>query len=119
MRVGKIFCMAALLLTSPAFAHSGKAIYEQTCITCHGPGLLDAPKLGDKDAWAPRLAQGRAKLVEHADYGFNAMPAHGGNDDFSDKDVEVAVDYMVGQVGGFPVKNVATSPGAPPTTIAK
>jgi len=66
---------------------------------------MDAPKLGDKEAWAPRLAQGRTKLLEHADYGFNAMPAHGGHDELSEKDVEVAVDYMINQVDSSPVKD--------------
>ncbi|MHB9102561.1 MAG: c-type cytochrome [Sulfuricella sp.] len=105
MKTRIIVSAAALLLAGTAFAHSGKAIYEQTCVTCHGSGVLDAPKFGDKEAWAPRLAQGKAKLLEHADYGFNAMPAHGGNDELSGKDVEAAVDYMINQVGGYPVKD--------------
>lgn len=95
-----LVCIGSLMLSGPAFAHSGKAIYEQTCFACHGSGLLDAPKLGDKEAWAPRIAQGKKVLNEHADYGFNSMPPHGGNDDFSDKDIEVAIDYMVQQSGG-------------------
>ena len=87
MKTRIIFCITALLFAGPVFADSGKAIYEQACITCHGHGLMDAPKLGDKEAWAPRLDQGRSKLIEHASYGFNAMPAHGGNDALSDNDV--------------------------------
>ncbi|TCV87490.1 c-type cytochrome [Sulfurirhabdus autotrophica] len=104
MKIKIIFCTAAFLLAGPAFAHSGKAIYEQTCATCHRSGVMDAPKLDDKEAWTPRLAQGRAKLIEHADYGLNAMPAHGGNDAFSEKDIEAAVDYMIEQVNGSSAK---------------
>lgn len=101
----RILCgMFAALLAGPVSAHSGKAVYEQTCATCHGSGVMDAPKLGDKNAWSMRIAQGKAKLVEHADYGFKSMPPHGGNDDLSDKDVEVAVDYMVEQAGGYAEK---------------
>lgn len=102
MKTRIILCTTALLLAGPAFAHSGKAIYEQTCVACHGSGVLDSPKLGDKAAWAPRIAQGKKVLLEHADYGFNSMPPHGGNDEFSEKDIEVAVEYMVNQAGGFP-----------------
>lgn len=104
MKIKIIFCIFALFLAVPAFAHSGEAIYEQTCVACHGKGVMDAPKLDDKEAWGPRLAQGRAKLIEHADYGLNAMPAHGGNDAFSEKDIEAAVDYMVDQVNGSSTK---------------
>lgn len=105
MKIRILFCTTALLLAGPAFGHSGKAVYEQACITCHGRGLMDAPMLGDKEAWTPRIAQGRTKLLEHADYGFNAMPAHGGNDALSDKDIEAAVDYMISQVSSSPVKD--------------
>lgn len=60
---------------------------------CHAAGLAGAPKFGDKAAWAPRLAQGKAKLYESALHGKNAMPPKGtyaGSDD----DVKAAVDYM-------------------------
>jgi len=92
-----IVCIYAGLLSGPAFADSGKAVYEKTCFACHGSGLLNAPKFGDKAAWAARIAQGKQTLYDHADNGFNSMPAHGGNDDLSGKDVQAAVDYMVQQ----------------------
>lgn len=65
---------------------------------------MNAPKLGDKEAWAPRIAEGKPTLENHADYGFKSMPPHGGDDDLSDQDVAAAVDYMVGQAGGYPAK---------------
>lgn len=91
----------AALLAGTALADSGKAVYIRVCASCHDGGLMNAPKLGDKEAWQPRIAQGRAVLLDHADYGYKAMPPHGGNDDLSDRDVEVAVDYMVEQSGGY------------------
>lgn len=97
-----LLALGGLLVSGSAFAHSGEAVFKQTCATCHAAGVMGAPKLGDKDAWAPRIAQGRAVLLDHADYGYKNMPAHGGNDDLSDRDIEVAVDYMVGQSGGYP-----------------
>jgi len=76
---------------------SGKEIWEGTCAACHRVGLLGAPKLGDKAAWAPRIAKGLDTLKDHALHGFNSMPAHGGNPSLSDDDVVKALEYMVGQ----------------------
>ncbi|MGS0625024.1 c-type cytochrome [Ralstonia sp. VS2407] len=71
----------------------GKKVYESTCQMCHAAGVAGAPKFGDKAAWAPRIAQGKAKLYESALHGKGAMPPKGtyaGSDD----DVKAAVDYM-------------------------
>ena len=76
---------------------SGKEIWQGTCSACHSSGLLGAPKIGDKAAWAPRIAKGMKVLEDHALHGFNQMPAHGGNASLSDADVVKALEYMVGQ----------------------
>lgn len=80
----------------------GKATYTQICSVCHGAGVAGAPKLGDKPAWAARIAQGNATLFEHAIKGFQGkagvMPAKGGNPALGDANVKAAVDYMVSQV---------------------
>lgn len=78
-------------------AKSGKEIWQGTCSACHQSGLLGAPKIGDKAAWAPRIAKGMDTLKKHALGGFNQMPAHGGNPSLSDDDVVKALEYMVGQ----------------------
>jgi len=75
----------------------GSKVYQTVCVACHGSGLVGAPKLGDKAAWKPRLAQGLATLHEHAVKGIRAMPPKGGNASLSDGDVRAAVDYMVGR----------------------
>ncbi|MES1195388.1 MAG: c-type cytochrome [Steroidobacter sp.] len=74
---------------------SGEQLYGSTCFACHGTGVLNAPKFGDKGAWAARIAQGMDTLHKHALQGFNNMPAKGGNAAVSDKSVMDAVDYMV------------------------
>jgi len=76
---------------------SGKEIWEGTCSACHQAGLLGAPKIGDKAAWAPRIAKGMTMLKDHALHGFNQMPAHGGNSALTDAEVISALEYMVGQ----------------------
>ena len=74
----------------------GKATYDTVCAVCHGTGAAGAPKLGDKAAWAPRLAQGANALHANAIKGKGAMPPKGGNPSLSDAQVSAAVDYMVG-----------------------
>ncbi|MFI4920380.1 MAG: c-type cytochrome, partial [Gammaproteobacteria bacterium] len=78
-------------------AKTGKEIWGGTCSACHQAGLLGAPKIGDKAAWAPRIAKGMDVLKQHALHGFNQMPAHGGNSALTDDDVVKALEYMVGQ----------------------
>jgi cytochrome c5 len=76
---------------------SGKDLWQGTCSGCHGTGVLGAPKIGDKAAWAPRIKKGMDVLKDHALHGFNQMPAHGGNASLSDADVAAALEYMVDQ----------------------
>jgi cytochrome c5 len=73
----------------------GKATYDKVCAVCHAAGIAGAPKIGDKTAWAPRIATGIATLHTSALRGKNAMPPKGGNLALPDADVEAAVDYMV------------------------
>jgi cytochrome c5 len=73
---------------------NGKALFDTTCVACHGAGVAGAPKFGDKAAWAPRIAQGLATLQDHALHGKGAMPPKGGSS-APDADVKAAVEYMV------------------------
>ncbi|MEN2751994.1 c-type cytochrome [Psychrobacter sp. FBL11] len=75
-------------------ADAGAKLYESNCKVCHEAGLLDAPKYGDKAAWAPRLAKGIETLHMHSAKGFNKMPAQA-TDKISEAEVYAAVDYMV------------------------
>jgi cytochrome c553 len=45
----------SVLMTSPVHAADIEAKYAQSCATCHGAGVLGAPKKGDNAAWEPRL----------------------------------------------------------------
>lgn len=76
---------------------AGAKLYESNCKVCHEAGLLDAPKYGDKAAWAPRLAKGIETLHMHSAQGFNKMPAQA-TDKVSEAEVYAAVDYMVAAV---------------------
>lgn len=78
-------------------ADTGKKIYDSACMACHGSGVLGAPKLGDKAAWADRIKQGPALLHEHAIKGIRGMPPKGGSA-ASEDEVKAAVDYMTAAV---------------------
>ncbi|MGE5649476.1 MAG: c-type cytochrome [Bacillota bacterium] len=73
----------------------GEKIFNANCVSCHGAGVLGAPKFGDKAAWGPRIAQGKDTLYTHALNGFKMMPPKGGNAALKDEEVKAAIDYMV------------------------
>lgn len=74
---------------------SGEKVYGAVCKACHAAGVAGAPKLGDKEVWAPRISEGMETLVSHAVDGYNAMPAKGGCANCPDEEIEAAVKYMV------------------------
>ena len=78
-------------------SQAGKTLYTQVCQACHAAGVLNAPKYGDKDAWAPRLKDPIDTVYNYALHGKGAMPPKGGSN-ASDADVKAAVDYMVAAV---------------------
>jgi cytochrome c5 len=92
---------------------AGDAVYQATCVACHGTGAAGSPKFGDAGAWGPRIAQGYDKVVEHAINGLKAMPAKGGNPDLDDIEVARAVVYMANASGGkFKEPEVKAAPAA-------
>jgi cytochrome c5 len=93
--------LAALSVTAAAAAErSGKEVVDSLCISCHGSGQSGAPKIGDKKAWAARASKGLTGLSKNALAGIREMPAHGGNPNLSDTEIERAITYMVNRSGG-------------------
>lgn len=93
---------ATVAATEPAKAADASAVpalYAQTCQTCHATGVANAPKLGDKAAWAPRLAAAKDVdgLTASAIKGKGAMPPKGGSA-ASDAEIKAVVTYMVNSV---------------------
>jgi cytochrome c5 len=86
---------AAPASPAPAAA-DGQAVYNMACMACHMTGAAGAPKLGDKVAWGPRIATGRAALINSAINGKGAMPPKGGQMQLTEAEISAAVDYMVG-----------------------
>ncbi len=84
--------------TAGASTISGEKVYKGTCSICHKSGMGGAPRLGSKNDWEARLAQGNEILYDHAINGYRgkkgSMPARGSNIRLSVEEVKAAVDYM-------------------------
>ena len=97
--VAKVELASANPVISGLGEKSGEEIYKAVCVSCHQAGVLNAPKFGDIQAWAPRISQGYDLLVQHAIKGIRSMPAKGGNASLSDAEVAGAVLYMTNSSG--------------------
>ena len=75
----------------------GATIYNSVCGACHNSGAAGAPKIDDKGAWAPRLAQGKDALIKSVTNGKGAMPPKGGAT-LSDDEIKGVVEYVMGKV---------------------
>lgn len=123
-----IFAASLLLLgtTHAAIAQDGKALYETTCVACHGPraegaipGVPDLVKGG-------HLAESDEQLVADIIQGTQskgsplAMPPKGGNPTLTTADVQAIVTYMktFAGVSAAPAKAAEMSDDLPPGTAA-
>ena len=97
--VAKVELAQAVTEASASGGKSGEEVYKAVCSMCHQAGMLNAPKFGDTQAWAPRISQGYETLVQHALKGIRSMPAKGGNASLSDAEVAGAVLYMTNSSG--------------------
>lgn len=88
-------CAAAPAAPASAGPKSGKDLYASVCATCHGTGLMGAPKFGSAADWAPRVAKGMDTLYTHAIGGFNSMPPKGTCAACTDDEIKGAVKHMV------------------------
>ncbi len=73
----------------------GEKIYNRNCFSCHAAGLADAPKTGDAEAWAPRLAKGPEILLKSVKEGMPpGMPPMGLCSQCSDAEFMAAIEFM-------------------------
>ena len=91
---------------------TGEQVFAGQCTTCHTAGLVGAPKLGDAEAWAPRLKTGYEALLHSALAGKGQMGAQGGGD-YADLEIGRAVVYMANKAGAkFDEPKAAAAPDA-------
>ncbi len=83
----------------PHVDKSGEEVVTAVCGMCHTAGLMNAPKIGDKAQWSPRIAQGYDTLLSNAINGIRTMPAKGGNSALSDSEIANAVVFMANAGG--------------------
>ena len=95
-----VIALIFLSLSGLANAQSGENTYKQVCANCHGAGVLNAPKFGDKAKWAPLIAEGQVTLTAHAYFGVRGMPPKGGSPNLSVEGFSDALVYMVNNSGG-------------------
>jgi len=69
-------------------------VVASVCSACHQAGLNGAPKIGDREAWVPRLKRGLDELSLVAIRGHGGMPARGGQAALTDVEVRNAIVYM-------------------------
>ncbi|MCK5876326.1 MAG: cytochrome c5 family protein [Candidatus Marithrix sp.] len=78
-----------------SFPKQGKDVYDMTCKSCHIVGIAGAPKIAEKKDWEARLPKGEDVLIQSAINGLNIMPPKGGNNDLTNEEVKLAVQYML------------------------
>ena len=96
--VAGLLAAVSMSVSSLAVAADGKSVYDSTCVACHASGVANAPKLGDKAAWGPRAATGKAALLASVKNGKGAMPPKAGNAKLTDEEITAAIDYMLASV---------------------
>ena len=111
--------------STPQASMTGEQVYQDVCKVCHEAGLVGAPKLGDKAAWAPRIKRGINALYASSINGKNQMPPKGGNRNLADSEVQRGVVYMANRSGAkfnepsaVPTAATAAPPAAPPAAAA-
>jgi cytochrome c5 len=113
-----LLALAAILIAVPTTAHEagsaeaedaeivawrerymalGEDVYSWACAACHDTGEKNSPRIRDRDTWSNRSPLWSAVLLEHAKQGYLEMPAKGGHPYLSDRAVEAAGEYMLGE----------------------
>jgi len=95
---------------------SGEQVVKQVCGGCHETGKGGAPRIGDRAAWAKRVANGINAVTDSAIHGHAGMPARGGMASLTDPEMRAAVLYMFNAGGG--TASAASAPAAATATVA-
>ena len=81
---------------APAPRHPGEDTYNKFCFSCHAAGIAGAPRAGDAQAWAPRVAKGQALLLKTTVEGIApGMPPMGLCMQCTEEQLAAAIDYMI------------------------
>ena len=101
--------------SKPLNIAEGKSLYESNCAGCHDIGMSGAPKLGDKKDWSDRKVEGEDVMLRKAIAGMEGkngfMPPKGGNYSLTDKEVKMAILYMISKIDTREENTTLESPG--------
>ena len=86
-------------ITVQLAARSGEMVYQHVCMACHATGVNEAPKFGDRAAWAELIEEGYGILVYESIKGEDMMPPRGGDISVTDLEMANAVAYMANAAG--------------------
>ena len=112
-RIAPVAAVTVRDANAPKVMQTGEQVYKAICAACHDTGAANAPKMGDKAAWAPRMKVGGDELIKSAIKGKGAMPAKGGNPDLDDVEVGRAVVFIANAAGaGFKEPAMPAAPAA-------
>ena len=87
----QVLARAGTLLPSDARL---AGLYTQSCQACHARADAGAPLAGDVTAWKPRLAKGKAALLQSVVSGVGGMPAGGQCFSCTAADYEALIAFM-------------------------
>ena len=124
-RIQPVGSVEVIDANAPKVVKSGDEVIKAVCGACHTTGAANAPKIGDKAGWAPRLKLGLDGLLKTSIAGKGAMPARGGVPDLSDLEIARAIVVMANQSGASfkepaePKAAPANDPKAAPANDAK
>lgn len=68
-------------------------------MACHGAGVANAPRLGDKKVWAKLIGEGQVILTADGWVGVRGMPPKGGKADLDLEEFARAVVWMANAAG--------------------
>jgi len=114
-----LWLAACAALTVAGYAHAqtgdrtGEQVVKAQCAKCHEQGLHGAPKMGDRQAWAPRMKLGLDATVRAAIKGHGAMPARGGMADLTDTELRAAILYLFNPAAAASAKPEVAPAAAP------
>ena len=75
----------------------GKSVFLGKCTQCHADIESEAPQLHSVHDWESRISTPLNTLISHAINGHGKMPAKGGYEALTDRQVSAAVAYVVDQ----------------------
>ena len=104
-------------VNAPKIVKTGEEVVKAVCGACHTTGAANAPKIGDKGGWAPRLAQGLDGLTKSAIKGKGAMPPRGGLPDLTDYEIARSIVFMANQSGASFKEPAAPKEAAPAPVV--